>query len=203
MSRFDITQVNAAVERLIETTENPRHLYLLHAYNRHRYLEVAGRFEEIFAPEMTVEEPVYHFNLFDTVTTLNGAAAVKAVYEEWTRTDQCIIYAEDEKLAVSDAMIVSSVMLYQQTPGAILAAGGVPVDPEATYLLKGAIHMIWPYDDRGRMIGEDVWEYDTSLREVITLDPADVLTAEQAGKLLEPFIKPLPANNPFTASAVA
>jgi hypothetical protein len=28
------------------------------------------------------------------------------------------------------------------------------------------------------------------------------LTAEQAGKLLEPFIKPLPANNPFTASAV-
>jgi len=203
MSRFDITQVNAAVERLIETTENPRHLYLLHAYNRHRYLEVAGRFEEIFAPEMTVEEPVYHFNLFDTVTTLDGAAAVKAVYEEWTRTDQCIIYAEDEKLAVSDDMIVSSVMLYQQTPGAILAAGGVPVDPEATYLLKGAIHMIWPYDDRGRMIGEDVWEYDTSLREVITLDPADVLTAEQAGKLLEPFIKPLPANNPFTASAVA
>ena len=55
MNRFDITQTNAAVERLIETTENPRHLYLLHAYNRHRYLEMAGRFEEIFTPEMTVE----------------------------------------------------------------------------------------------------------------------------------------------------
>jgi hypothetical protein len=77
------------------------------------------------------------------------------------------------------------------------------VDPEATYLLKGGIHMIWPYDDRGRMIGEDVWEYDTSLREVIPLDPTDVLTAEQAGKLLAPLIKPLPANNPFTATAVA
>jgi hypothetical protein len=36
MSRFDITQTNIAVERLIETTENPRHRYLLHAYNRHR-----------------------------------------------------------------------------------------------------------------------------------------------------------------------
>ena len=56
MNRFDITQTNAAVERLIETTENPRHLYLLHAYNRHRYLEMAGRFEEIFTPEMTVEK---------------------------------------------------------------------------------------------------------------------------------------------------
>jgi hypothetical protein len=62
--------------------------------------------------------------------------------------------------------------------------------------------MIWPYDDRGRMIGEDVWEHETSLREIIPLDPTDVLTAEQAGNLLEPFIKPLPANDPFVASAV-
>ena len=39
MKRFDITQTNVAVERLIETTTNPRHLYLLHTYNRHRYLD--------------------------------------------------------------------------------------------------------------------------------------------------------------------
>ena len=71
------------------------------------------------------------------------------------------------------------------------------------YPYKSTLYMIWPYDDQGRMIGEDVWEYDTSLREVIALHPTNVLTAEQAGKLLEPFIKPLPANNPFTASAVA
>ena len=63
MSRFDITETNIAVQRLIETTENPRHRYLLHAYDRHRNLEMAGRYEEIFAPEMTVDEPVYHFNL--------------------------------------------------------------------------------------------------------------------------------------------
>ena len=49
MAHFDITRTNIAVERLIETTDNPRHRYLLHAYNRHRYLEIAGRFEEIFA----------------------------------------------------------------------------------------------------------------------------------------------------------
>jgi hypothetical protein len=28
------------------------------AYSRHRYLEVAGRYEEIFAPEMMSMEPV-------------------------------------------------------------------------------------------------------------------------------------------------
>jgi hypothetical protein len=42
MGRFDITATNVAVERLLEVTENPRHRYLLEAYNRHRYLECVG-----------------------------------------------------------------------------------------------------------------------------------------------------------------
>ena len=62
--KFDITETNTAVERLLEKTENPRHRYLLTAYNRHRYLEMAGRYAEIFTPEMTVEHPVYRFALF-------------------------------------------------------------------------------------------------------------------------------------------
>jgi hypothetical protein len=199
MGRFDITKTNIAVERLIETTENKRHLYLLHAYNRHRYLEMAGRFEEIFAPDMTVEKPIYHFDLFGNKITVEGAEAVMGLYREWTSTAQCVFYAEGEKLAVSDHMIVSSATLYQQTPGSILAAEGAPVDSEATYLMKTVEHMIWPYDDQGRLIGEDVWEYDESAREIIPLDPADVLTVEQSGKLLAPLIKPLPPHNPFTA----
>jgi len=202
MSRFDITKTNLAVERLIETTDNKRHLYLLHAYNRHRYLEMAGRFEEIFTPDMTVEKPVYHFDLFGKKFTAEGAEAVKGLYREWTRTAQCVFYGDgdgDEKLAVSDTMIVSSATLYQQTPGHILAAEGEPVDPDATYLWKAVEYMIWPYDDKGRLIGEDVWEYDETAREIIPLDPSDVLTAEQSGKLLAPLIKPLPSYNPFTA----
>ena len=204
MSRFDITQTNIAVERLIETTTSPHHLYLLHAYNRHRYLEMAGRFEEIFAPEMTVEKPVYHFNMLDMTITLEGAEAVKEVYREWARTSQCVFYTgDDEKIAISDNMIVSSATAYQQTPGNILAAGGAPVDPDATYLVKTAEHMIWPYDDHGRLVGEDVWEYDETVREIIPLDPTDVLTVEQSAKLLAPLIKPLPAHNPFTAGDAA
>ncbi len=199
MSRFDITKTNIAVERLIETTENPRHLYLLHAYNRHRYLEMAGRWEEIFAPDMTVEKPVYHFHMLGKVLTLDGAEAVQTVYREWTRVGQSVFYTDDEKLAVSDHMVVSTSTVYQQTPGAILAEDGAPVDPDAMYLVKSAEHMIWPYDDQGRLIGEDVWEYDETVREIIPLDPSDVLTAEQAGKLLAPLIKPLPVHNPFTA----
>ena len=61
--QLDITKTNIAVQELIEVTENPRHRYLLQAYDRHRNLEHAGRYEEIFAPEMTVEHPVYRFQM--------------------------------------------------------------------------------------------------------------------------------------------
>ncbi|MFV1364080.1 hypothetical protein AAHH97_11650 [Mycolicibacterium elephantis] len=198
MRRFDITKTNIAVERLIETTNDPRHLYMLHAYNRHRYLEMAGRYEEIFAPDMTVEKPVYHFNMLGKTLTVEGAEAVKALYREWAGTAQCIFYSDNEKLAVSDDMIVSTSFIYQQTPGSVLASDGVPVDPDATYLVKTAEHMIWPYDN-GLLVGEDVWEFDETAREIIPLDPVDVLTVEQSAKLLDPLIKPLPADNPFLA----
>ena len=193
MTRFDITQTNAAVERLIETTENPRHLYLLHAYNRHRYLEMAGRYEEIFAREMTVAHPVYHFNVFGINVTLDGREQVEAVYQEWTRTAQCVFYTNgDERLAVGDNMICSTGTIYQQTPGAVLAATGEDVDPDAVYLVGNVEHMIWPYDDSGRLIGEDVWEIDDARRELIKLRPGEVLMPHESAKLLEPLIKPLP-----------
>jgi hypothetical protein len=52
---------------------------------------------------------------------------------------------------------------------------------------------IWPYDDRGRLIGEDVWEPDPDKADIIKLDAADVLTTAESGKKLAPLIKPLPA----------
>jgi hypothetical protein len=194
MGRFDITQTNAAVERLIERTENPRHLFLLHAYNRHRYLEMAGRYEEIFVPEMTVEHPVYHFNVFGMNVTLDGREEVESVYRQWTETAQCVFYVEgDERLAVGDNAVCSTATICQQTPGAVLAATGADADPAATYVVMNVEHMIWPYDDEGRLIGEDVWEIDESTRRIVELEPSEVLTPKRAAELLDPFIVPLPA----------
>lgn len=192
MFEYDITETNVAVERLLERTTNPRHRFLLETYNRHRYLEMAGRYEEIFAPEMTVEHPVYRFDMLDEKLVLDGREQVMAVYADWAEKGQCIFYAEDEQLAVGDHMVISRATLFQQTPGAVLVESGVEVDPQATYLMKSRESMIWPYDDRCRMIGEEVWEFDPSAREIIPIADEDVLTAAQSAELLEPLIKPLP-----------
>ena len=195
MSRLDITKQNVAVETVLAETSNPRHQHLLQSYLRHRYLESAGRWEEILDPSLTVDEPFYRFQLAGREPfTLQGKDEVGMLYGHWTSTDQCVFYVEDEQVAVGDHMVIGRGIGYQQTLGSELAVPGLEgVEPERMYLKKSQIMMLWPYDDRCRLIGEDVWEFDTAEAEVFELDQADVLTAEQAGKLLDPFIKPLPA----------
>jgi hypothetical protein len=196
--QLDITKTNIAVQQLIEVTENPRHRYLLQAYDRHRNLEHAGRYEEIFSPEMTVEHPVYRFNMFgQPPMKLEGREQVEPLYEFWAQTNQSIFYNESETVAVGDYMVVSTMIGYQQTLGSALVAAGLDADENAMYLLRGRVAMLWPYDDRGRLVGENVWEYDETEHDVIKLEPEDVLTTEQARELLDPLILPLP---PFEES---
>jgi hypothetical protein len=196
MLELDITKTNVAVERLIAVTDNPRHRFLLEAYNRHRNLEHAGRFEEIFTPEMTVERPVYRINVVGAPSmTFEGREQVEPIYRLWAETNQSIFYNESETIAVGDWMVASTMVGYQQTLGSALVAGGIDADEDAMYLIRARVAMISSYDERCRLIGENVWEYDASEHELIELDPEDVLTTEQAAELLEPLIKPLPAFN--------
>jgi hypothetical protein len=211
----DITKTNQAVRHLIDKTENPRHRFLLIAYDRHRNLEMAGRYEEIFASDMMVETPVYHLHANEIDAKLEGKEAVKGLYRMWAETNQSIFYTENEQVAVADNFVASVTIGYQQVSGRsllankvlshlpgflsgpilkrALAAKNFKADANAMYLYKNVYRMIWPYDDRGRLVGEDVWEPDPDKAEITKLDPADVLTTEAAGRLLAPLIEPLPS----------
>jgi hypothetical protein len=193
MPNLDLTKVNIAIDRLLKVTKNPRHRFLLKAYSRHRYLEIAGRYQEIFAPKMMVGHPVYHFRALGIDATLDGREAIQGLYAMWTATNQCIFYAENEQVAVADNFTVSTAVTYQQVQGKALAANGVKIaNPGAMYLYKNQQQMIWHYDDRGRLIGEDVWEVNPYQAEIIKLDPKDVVTVAQAAEKLKHLIKPLP-----------
>ncbi|BCM67847.1 MULTISPECIES: hypothetical protein [Streptomyces] len=194
MAKLAIANTNRAIVELLEITENPRHRFMLQAYYRHRYLEIAGRYEEIFAPDMMVEDPVYHFHALGISTRLEGQDAIKNLYRTWSETGECVMYTDDEEVAVSDHMIASKLTGYQFKPGHILAAAGIDVDDhDAMYIYKASEEMVWPYDDRCRLVGEDVWEVDPDRAEIIKLDPADVITPQEARQILDPFIRPLPA----------
>jgi hypothetical protein len=213
----DVTKTNEALRRLLDKVENPRHRFLLLAYDRHRNLEMAGRYEEIFAPDMMSETPVYHLQANETNVKLEGREAIKSLYRMWSNTHQAIFYTEKEQVAVADNFVASVTVAYQQVSGRslltnrvlsylprflsttilkrALAAKTFKVDASSMYLYKSFVQMIWSYDDGGRLLGEDVWEPDPDQAEITKLDPADVLTTQEAARLLAPFIKPLPRFN--------
>lgn len=197
MLPYDVRRTNDAIDRLLAVTTNPRHRFLLQAFHRHRFLEIAGRYEEIFAPEMMAPEPVYHF-FYAKMTARVVGNDVKNLYAHWGQTNQTIFYAVTEQIAVADNYVASVATLYQQRLGAELAQAGFEIDdPNAYYLYyaEGA-QQIWPYDDQCRLLGEDVWEPKAQLAKVIKLAPHDVVTTAQAAELLAPHIKPLPKFDP-------
>jgi len=212
----DITKTNRAVRELIERTSNPRHRFLLIAHDRHRNLEMAGRYEEIFAPDMMVEQPVYHLRANEINMRFEGKEAVKSLYRMWAATNQSIFYTENEQLAVADNFVASVTIGYQQVTRrsllgnrllsylpeflskrvlkrALAAEKLLKGSEDSMYLYKNVYHMVWPYDDRGRLVGEDIWEPDPDRAEITKLDPADVLTTQEAASLLGPLIAPLPS----------
>ncbi len=215
MLQFDITKGNIAIDRLLEVTDNPRHRFILQAYARHRLLEMSGRYDEIFTPEMTVEYPVYRFHALGLATTLEGTNQIRALYKSWAETNQCIFYAENEQVAVADNFVASTLVAYQQVWGPavvgekvlghlpkcmskpllvkMLDIHGFKASDDAMYLYKSYEETIWPYDDRGRLKCENVWEPEPKDAQLIKLDPKDVLTTAQAAEKLRPLVKPLPS----------
>ncbi len=83
----------------------------------YRYLEIAGRYEEIFAPEIMSREPIYHMHADRTNVTLRGQDQVKSLYRMWAETHQSIFYVENEEVAVADHNIFSVAHVYQQVAG--------------------------------------------------------------------------------------
>ena len=214
MAKYDVTKLNVAIDRLLAETHDPRHRFLLQAYSRHRYLEVAGRYEELFAPEMMAPAPTYHFRAGRINATLAGRDAVKSLYRMWAETNQCIFSVENEHIAVADNFVASTCDFRQQLTGLtlafntalsqlpsglasrilrrVLATMRFKADPTAMYTYASFVEMVWRYDDRGRLLGEDVLEPDPERATITKLDPADVLTTEESARLLAPLIEPLP-----------
>jgi hypothetical protein len=214
MLNLDITKSNVGIDNLLAVTTNPRHRYILMAYSRHRYLEFSGRYDEVLSDDMMVDVPMYNLHALGFNTTISGKDDVRALYKYWADTNQCIFYGEGEQVAVADNFVASTVMAHQQVwGGAILSSKalgllpkglshdllikliefkGLKAEPDQMYLYSNFEETVWPYDDRCRLMREDVIEPDPSKAQITKLDPADVLTTAQAAKLLAPLIQPLP-----------
>jgi hypothetical protein len=184
--KLDITKLTIATDELIATTKNSRHRAILENYRLHAFFEVTGRWQGIFAPEMTVPEPVYRVHSGTGVDTLRGKKEVQALYQSYVEANSSVIILTDEKLCVDDWGFASEAVQNRIFPGkALLENGDAIDDPKAWYLTRRTTAMFWHYDEECRLIGENV--YRGGDRIIRKLAPEEVITRDEIYESLLPI----------------
>lgn len=193
MGRYDneFIAMFAGLEKQIANTDNPQHRAILKNYRMHGLLEVAGRYEELLAPDKTVEEPHYRLHEGGQSVILDGMVQVRGFYQSLAAANALVMWVQDQDIAVNDHGFSGEVVFNAFVPAPMLGESAFSNisagDSAEMYLLTRTLAFVWPYDERARLIGEHVYE-DTASRVVTQPDPGDVITAERAAELLAPEI---------------
>ena len=199
MRKKDVTVTISAADRLLETTTNPRHRQILENYRRHAILEVCGYWEPIFEADMTVEDPIYYYNVRGFAgDKAEGASAIKSIYKHLADSSGSVMVVENERLMVSDWGFASEALFKSYYRGFTLIEDGIEVpDPDGFYVLQQGYVMLWNYDDKARMIGEQVYE-NRALYDLQEIPEEDFITLEDARAQLMPLLRPLPVFDSVT-----
>ena len=89
---------------------------------------------------------------------------------------EAVLWHSDDRLAVGDWGICDELTFHQLAVGSDLRALGYDVaDSAGLYDASSRQAFIWPYDERARLAGENLYEDKTSLR-IEEVDPADATT---------------------------
>ena len=194
MGRYDdeFKTMFASLEKQIANTDNPHHRAILKNYRLHGLLEVSGRYEDLLAPDKTVEEPHYRLHEGGQSIILDGMAQVRGFYESLAAANALVMWVAEQDIAVNDHGFSGEVVFNAFVPAPMLgdsAFSNITAGEDSDmYLLKRTLAFVWPYDERARLIGEHVYE-DAASREITQPDPADVITADRARELLAPEIE--------------
>jgi hypothetical protein len=190
MNRFEqaVYDCMNPTAELLEQTTKPLHRAMLLNFWRHVHLEGAGRFEEIVAPDMMVDEPVYRITWGANPAVITGKEGVVSFYRS---VGEAVLWNSDDFLAVGDWGIADELTFHQIARGADLRAIGYDVDdPDAIYHVSSRQAFVWPYDSQGRLVGENLYEDKTSL-EIEEVDPSEAITPARVREIHEELLAKL------------
>lgn len=183
----NLTDLTAAADAALARLTDPKHRRIVANYRLHAMLEVSGRWEEIFLPEMTVENPFYRVTSESGVIELNGTEQVQTFYKGLSATETTVMILDHEWLIVDDGGFSSEALYNTYMTGEQAAARGfAEADPAKFYIEQRWLCMVWPYDEHGRMIGERVYPAQTA--EFIECAKEDFLTIADARRAFDPLI---------------
>jgi hypothetical protein len=175
MNRFEQAVYDCMIPtaELLEETSKPLHRAMLLNFWRHVHLEGAGEYDQIVAPDMMVDKPVYRVTWGANPAVIEGKDGVLAFYNS---VGEAVLWHSDDRLSVADWGICDELTFHQLARGADLQAIGYDVGKaDALYHVSSRQAFIWPYDSDARLIGENLYEDKTSL-SVEEVSAAEAIT---------------------------
>lgn len=158
---FDPEQTWLPLEARLERETDPRRRRLLSQVRDHMRSEIGGDFEALMAT--LTAEPRYHMWGFGAEIGPKGREAVAAFYRNMIASGGNRFHFDIRRIVVDEGAVVTEGAMIQPMPGAALVAAGVdevegePVDPEGHYLSEWQILTVWPGDQDGKLVGEDIY----------------------------------------------
>lgn len=168
-----------------ESEKDPHRRAIVENFLRHAGLEFSGQDSVILTPVMTVEEPVYHVKWGPELATYTGMDAVQGYYNG---VNEVVSTFQDHTCWVNDWGIASYSKFMRFTTGTVLAGEGadLPAD-DTTYAQVLPMAMFWKYDERARLIGEDVFMLTDPSYERI--EPGEMFAVSELHDVARSFLK--------------
>jgi hypothetical protein len=144
-----------AEERLVTVT-NPRHRAIMETLRDHLKAEATQDFSLLVGT--LAPNPEYHFWVEGSGfgDGPKGIDAVRAHYEHLYEERRHLCDWDIERFVIDDDTIVTEGWFSQIFPGRVLQSRGVDIDdPDAVYVLRVRLVILWPFDEDGKLVGED------------------------------------------------
>jgi hypothetical protein len=152
--------------------ESPRQRGLLETVAEHLDAEAALSLDRLMAT--LAPEPDYHLWANGNDYGPKSRAGVVAYYAQLIAENRAVLELVIDRIVVDDDCVVTEGWTRAINKGAVARARGWHVDDDqADYLVTQRVVIFWPFDEAGRMIGEDGYANldPTAVRK---LDPAEL-----------------------------
>ena len=141
-------------ERLARTT-SPRHRLMLQTVIDHAKAESRGDVDGLMAT--LSDDPQYHFwNPTGQDWGPKGLTGVREFYEKFVVSGAGFFESYKPRIVVDDDNVVTESVMRGIVPGVIARARGCDIDDvNGHYLVTARTAIFWPFDEEGKLIGED------------------------------------------------
>jgi len=186
--RPNVCEFLRACDEKLREDLSPHQRRMMTVYKQHASLEICGRWQEIFDPRLTVENPSYVFAGPNRYLTLNTAATIRRFYHSIAAAKSSVRFLEDEEIYLTDSGFMSEALYRIYLPGTTAKLYGHDVLETDGYFVETRWAIVnWRFDADARLVGERIYPAPTADLEQV--DEKQFWTTDEASVILHDEIE--------------